>query len=274
MIKLIATDLDGTLLNALHRSDDMIDNTILRVTQSDKEFAIVTGRHMHANHRIGLTFFKNSFYQIYLNGAITLDKANHVIDRQVLDKDFVTKTCEQFKHLPIELVNEDGVYTQFNKHKHFLKQLQQTTSFKLFITVLVAYLKAPFKLRDEHIVENSAAMVIRVKDKNEQEKLAQYLKQQDGIHVIRVHQSLFEIIKSGVNKQTALVNLLRTLHIQDEEVAVYGNDINDIEMMTYFENAYAPNDALPVIQEVSHVLPSGVSDHAVAQHINQLLDGQ
>lgn len=108
MIKLVAIDLDGTLLNKLHRSDEIIDNTVSRIVQSNSEFAVVTGRHMHANHRIGLTFFKHSFYQIYLNGAITLDKSNQVIDKQVLDKDFVEKTCEQFKHLPIELVTVDG----------------------------------------------------------------------------------------------------------------------------------------------------------------------
>ena len=48
MIKLFASDLDGTLLNELHESDEVIFNSIQQVLNKNLYFTIATGRDLMA----------------------------------------------------------------------------------------------------------------------------------------------------------------------------------------------------------------------------------
>ena len=47
MIKLFASDLDGTLLNELHESDEVIFNSIQQVLNKNLYFTIATGRDLN-----------------------------------------------------------------------------------------------------------------------------------------------------------------------------------------------------------------------------------
>ena len=51
MIKLFASDLDGTLLNELHESDEVIFNSIQQVLNKNLYFTIATGRDLNGSLR-------------------------------------------------------------------------------------------------------------------------------------------------------------------------------------------------------------------------------
>lgn len=46
MIKLLATDLDGTFLNVFHTTDKYLLDTIDMINDQNKYFVVATGRHM------------------------------------------------------------------------------------------------------------------------------------------------------------------------------------------------------------------------------------
>ena len=51
MVRLFACDLDGTLLNKYHETDDVILDAVDQVIKNNRYFAIATGRHMHENQK-------------------------------------------------------------------------------------------------------------------------------------------------------------------------------------------------------------------------------
>ena len=55
MIKLFASDLDGTLLNLLHDTDRTIRDAIREVTASGAHFSVATGRTMRTSQDFGFS---------------------------------------------------------------------------------------------------------------------------------------------------------------------------------------------------------------------------
>ncbi len=66
MIKLFASDLDGTLLNEKHESDEVIEQTIQNIIESGRTFAAATGRSAAMVNFHDLT---DKVYIICMNGS-------------------------------------------------------------------------------------------------------------------------------------------------------------------------------------------------------------
>lgn len=71
MIRLFASDLDGTLLNAHHQFDERIVDGIRRLLAEGAAFAIATGR---GNKQCAIPEIESDVYKICMNGALILDK--------------------------------------------------------------------------------------------------------------------------------------------------------------------------------------------------------
>ena len=85
MIKLFACDLDGTLLNKYHETDEIILNAVNQVIENHRYFAIATGRHMHENQKAKLGMHDDGVYTICMNGAWIFDPKGNSIYENYLD---------------------------------------------------------------------------------------------------------------------------------------------------------------------------------------------
>ena len=108
MIKLFASDLDGTLLNATHMVDPFIRASLREVVASGAHFAIATGRTMRSNHDCG--FGGVDAEVVCSNGSIVLDRTGRTVYHRDLDKGFLEELLKAFPAVCFECVGTDRTY--------------------------------------------------------------------------------------------------------------------------------------------------------------------
>ena len=120
MTRLFATDLDGTLLNAQHECDEIIDKGIQAVFDSGNYFAVATGRHYH---QVPVSYSNNKGYYVCLNGSVIADHKGKVMHQELIDKTVLSAFIDQFKSYDFEYISANHIYTflDCNDHLTFLK---------------------------------------------------------------------------------------------------------------------------------------------------------
>lgn len=94
MIKLFASDLDGTLFNVLHTTDPIILGAVRTVLDSGAHFAIATGRFMHTNAQFG--FEGLPIEAVCGNGSLVYSREGELIRHVSLDHAFVEELLRAF----------------------------------------------------------------------------------------------------------------------------------------------------------------------------------
>lgn len=80
-----------------------------------------------------------------------------------------------------------------------------------------------------------------------------------------------DIIASHVNKGTALKVLGEKFHIKPSEMAAFGDNLNDYEMLSYVEHSYATANARDAIKDISKTLIGHHDDEATIAEIEKLI---
>lgn len=271
MIKLFACDLDGTLLNRFHCSDKHSHDAVLEVLKHDKLFAVATGRHLHGTHRKGVSFISLPIYKVCMNGALVRDVHDAVLYTAPIANHVVEDIQLKFPDLSVEFITEKGIYIQQSKRRFLYNIVSRKAKakyiFKNGIALLnnqyqsIKHIKNPVLKIDAYIPRDSDAARFR-----------NFLNdQKEWVINAGPNEHHFEITARGVNKQTGLQYLIELLHIDKDQVAVYGNDINDVEMLSYFPNAYAPSNAIDAVKKVVREVVASNKKNGVAKHIVKML---
>ncbi|WP_304337889.1 HAD family hydrolase, partial [Collinsella tanakaei] len=108
MIKLFASDLDGTLLNATHMVDPVIVSALRTVTKSGAHFAVATGRTMRSPNDFG--FHGVGIEAVCSNGSIILDRDGNTIYHSDVDKGVLEEMLRTFPQVCFECVGLDRTY--------------------------------------------------------------------------------------------------------------------------------------------------------------------
>ena len=112
MIKVIASDMDGTLLNSAHEISEGNRNAIKKAINKGVKFVIATGRDYDSVHQLAE---KNGLECefVLMNGAEYRDKNGKLIEKIDLDKS-KTKDIVNIMHkhgLCDKIFTNDGMYT-------------------------------------------------------------------------------------------------------------------------------------------------------------------
>ena len=84
---------------------------------------------------------------------------------------------------------------------------------------------------------------------------------------------ILECFKSGVNKWTGIQHIARQHGITPREIAVIGDQINDVPMFQQAGCAVAMGNAIAAIKDTAHYHTLRNDEHGVAHAITKMLDG-
>ena len=84
-------------------------------------------------------------------------------------------------------------------------------------------------------------------------------------------EDFFELTDISVNKGVSIQRLAQKLNIQENEIAVYGDGLNDITMLEIFQHSSAPRNASNEVKEYAKQIIGECKDHAVCYHILDVL---
>lgn len=272
-MKFFITDLDGTFLNGAHLSNKLNIEAIDKVLEHDKYFAICTGRHLHRNHQVGLNFLHKKIFKIVMNGALIKDTQDNIIFEHSIDEKFIHQLEKEFPDVPFEWITKSGVYVNRTRFEQFKSVLSRGMKLKQLIKQLVMLFVAKDIYYNAKRTDPILYIGARVGDNHMATKLSEYLLEHKA-YVINYGPNLnhFEIVAKGVNKREASIWLANYLNVQEDDVAVYGNDLNDVPMLAHFKHSYAPSNSVDKAKENAGFIIESNAKNGVSKHIISLIN--
>lgn len=254
-MKIFASDLDGTLLNKNYQSDEHIDACIKNIVNHQNQFVVVTGRSI--NGIMKLPFIQYASYLIVMNGAILLDNKFKILNAATIKDEIISAIFKQYQYDNVEYISDKFIYMTISKEEYlkeyskwelWQKKMRSNADIEHHLSVF----KFNSKLEDLHdIVKINILELDSIRYKEKETYIHQFDSMIDNqpfdIHVL-------EITSKNISKLNALKYLCQSNNWCEEDIYVFGDGGNDVEMLSYFNHSYAPcnasNEAIKAAKEV------------------------
>ena len=237
MYKLIATDLDGTLLSSNHQLDPFTVATVRRLEQNGIQFVIATGRHYCdvAGIRDVLGIRP---YLVTSNGARVHAPDDTMIHSRNLSSEAVRRLVQP------EIVGTHGrvIVNLFadtawliDRDAPHLLAFHQDSGFRYEVVDMQAHDGAEI------------AKVLYIGEPADLAQLAQRLEREfgDALYVTYSLPDCLEVMTSNVSKGRALQFVLERLRLQASHCVAFGDNMNDIDMLETAGHPFMMNNANP-----------------------------
>lgn len=285
MIKLIASDMDGTLLNDDHMISEENLKAIRKAQEMGRHFTIVTGRDYGAVKSY-LEECNLKCECILSNGAEYRDINGNIIESVYMNKESAKITFDILNeaNLCIQLMTNNGSYIT-NKESDKKAIIDR---FKLFNPKMseeeVEEFVAKFhKERGMKEIDNiyeileSDIEILKIVTFDNDEKLIAELKEKlrenaSDLAVASTFSNDIEISDIKAQKGLILAKTIKKMGIDKSEVIVLGDSFNDYSMFTEFENSYAMENAIPEIKEIAKYITDTNNNDGVAKAIYKALE--
>ena len=271
VIKLFAADLDGTLLNALHVTDPVILRSLRRVRAAGRHFSIATGRTLRSNRAFG---FEGNVAVVCANGSLVLDEEGRAVRTATMPGEFVEALVRAFPEAPLDYITAERTYHTGTEEQH-AASFGNMPLWRKVVMRGMSMTGGP-----EHVYECSperiAALDVckvngHIKGLEEAREIAAFLADWSG-RVVNApfDPSMFEITARGVNKGEAVAWLADYLGVSQDEVAVYGDGGNDIQMLERYApygHAFATSNGSDAAKRAAGNVIGACALHAVPRHM-------
>lgn len=252
MIKLIASDLDGTLLkNGAQELTPRAIELIHALTRKGVRFIAASGR-QYDNERRLFAPIKDEISYIAENGSLCIHQGE-VISRGIIPDDLAYQIMHDIKKNPdyeIAVSREDTCLIEDRCPAfvdHIVNVMKNTTEIVSDITQI----SGPFlKIAVANMVSHDLHDYL-------QELRSKY---SDYLNVVTSGNIWIDFIVPGYNKGSALNIFLDRFGIKPEECMVFGDQYNDIEMLELAGKSYAMSDAASGVAQHAKYITDSVED--------------
>lgn len=262
-LKIIATDLDGTLLNSDLKLSKRNREALKRLKSQGVRIVLCTGRPFDGmKHLIGELGLSGDDYCISYNGSLVQScDGKEVLHEASISADDFREIAAYFAGfgLGIHAMTRDKIYT-YDKSIHSLT-VRESYLGNLPITVLEA----------GDVVTEKIIKVMAVGNPEALEKAEQGFPQaiSASFSLNKSEAFYLEIMQDGDNKARALKILLDKLNLSSEQLVAFGNNLNDLEMLNFAQVGVAVGNAVTELKEVSDVVTETNDHDGVAQFLEQ-----
>lgn len=280
MIKVIASDMDGTLLSSQHDITEENVKAILKAKELGVHFIVATGRTYDGvkpfmdKHGISCEY-------ILMNGAEFRDEDGEIIESISMDKGKVREILSILFEgkFSIELYTDYGSYTTNSreealeemvyrvqnfdkitdyeealeaakKHEYF-KQLKYIDDIEEFLESDIEIKKIITFNKDVELINNTKNVLNKI----------------GGLAVLSSFITNIEITDEKAQKGYILKKVTEKMGIKNDEVIAFGDSFNDYSLFTEFEKAYAMDNAIPEIKEIAKNVTDSNDNSGVAKGI-------
>ena len=277
VVKLFASDLDGTLLNALHKTDPVILASLRRLRAAGAHFSIATGRTLRSNRVLG---FEGNVAVVCANGSIVLDEEGRIARAAPLPAGFAAELASAFPSAPLDFITAEHTYHLCSEERHVASYGRMPVWRKVVMRGM-SMTGGP-----EHIYDCEPAQIAElevckvnahIQGMGEASEVAAFIAEHDEVVNAPFDPSMFEVTRAGVNKGEAVAWLAGYLGIREDEVAVYGDGGNDIQMLGRFAghgHAYAMSNGSDAAKSAAGNVIGNCAAWAVPRHMLRTLREQ
>lgn len=283
MYKLIAIDLDGTLLNSYGVITENTKKIIKKVEEQGVNIILASGRPIDSIQAIA-NEIESKKYFIAGNGAIVYDIENdEIIYENCLKKQKVLeiiKICEE-NSIGYSIYTEKEILTTALKynvlyyHKENLKKPEDKKTKISIIQNMEEYIKNDNTSRylkitvcdEDKIVFDSIIRKLRNLKDIEVLDVSHMARKtiKQGTEEIAVEYYYTEISRKNVDKWNAIEFLAKKLEIDSKDIMAIGDNINDKQMIKNAGLGVAMGQSTPVITNVANEVTSSNNEEGVAK---------
>ncbi|NLG49028.1 MAG: HAD family phosphatase [Chloroflexi bacterium] len=258
--RLIAMDLDGTLLRDDLSMSPRVLATLERARQQDILLTLATGRG-YPSMRSWARKLAITTPVIGYQGAVVVDPQSHTpIYQRTFPRSLVARLCD-FAHaysLSLTIYVNDRIYVEDKRQPDEFYD---------------KWFGLPF-----HVVDDLAASIkadptkfIIIGTGDELDRIRPEVERQFGKHldIVRSHEYFLEGLSSGTNKGQALAWLAERLGISRREVMAIGDSGNDKEMVAWAGLGVAMGNASAEARSVADYIAPTVDEDGAAEAIER-----
>ena len=251
MIKVIASDMDGTLLNSAHEISEGNRNAIKKAINKGVKFVIATGRDYDSVHQLAE---KNGLECefVLMNGAEYRDKNGKLIEKIDLDKS-KTKDIVNIMHkhgLCDKIFTNDGMYTTCTE-----EESMKGMAFQL--QVMNPKLTFEEAMEEAHLFNGMNAI--------------KYITDIDEFLILSSFATNIEVTDIKAQKGFILGKVVDEMGISRDEVMILGDSFNDYSLFTEFKNSFAMKNAMEHIKEIATYITDTNDNDGVAKAIYKMI---
>ena len=289
MYKLVAIDLDGTMLNKYGIITEKTKEIISKVQEKNVEVMIASGRAITSVKRFSKEINSNKYF-ISGNGAITYDIRNDkILYENILKKSKalqIIKICEE-NSIYYNIYTENGIIAKnlnYNTLYYYKDNLTKPDENRTHIN-LVEDIYNYIDEKDEKILK----IMICDEHKSVFNAIVRRLKEISEIEVLEVSHMSRKIIKQGteeialeyfytevsakdVDKWNALEEVIKLMNISKEEVITIGDNANDVKMIKNAGLGIAMGESAPYVKKCADKITLNNDEDGVAVALKEIFE--
>ncbi|WP_237261098.1 Cof-type HAD-IIB family hydrolase [Thiomicrorhabdus immobilis] len=256
-IKLVVSDLDGTLLNPDHKLTQPTIDSVNALVQQGVQFMLATGRHYEDVYLIAQQLGVN-LYLITSNGARVHNPLGELLYEDHMPAEAVKTVLDLSKGFGIHRnLYQQDLWLVEEPHEQLLA-IHHESGFeyqiKDFSQIDLAHIdKIYFTAEHERLLELEAVLNQHLADK---------------LYITFTSPEYLEVMNLGVSKGHALQMILQQSGILPEEVMALGDGMNDLEMLQLAGHGVVMANASDTVKSQLPYLPiansnaeDGVADY-------------
>ncbi len=283
MYKLIAIDLDGTLLNSYGEVTENTKKTLKKIISSGTKIVIASGRPIDSIKTITKEIGSNEYF-IAGNGAIVYDvKKEEVIYEKYMSKQKVLEIMKQCDKNSINynLYTDKTILAKSLKYNvlyYYKENLKKEENKKTNINIVQDMYEYVKNMKEEKFLK------ITICDENRSvfNSIMKKIKNINGIEALEVLHMSRKIIKQGtedvpieyfyteissadVDKWNAIQYLMEKLNIEKQEIIAIGDNINDKKMIQNAGLGIVMEGSTPEVINIANDIAPSNNEEGVAK---------
>ncbi|MBM7691025.1 HAD superfamily hydrolase (TIGR01484 family) [Peribacillus deserti] len=237
-IKLVALDMDGTLLNDKHEISDENVKAISEAQEKGVHVVLSTGRALASCKELSKSLNLSS-YLVTVNGSEVYNEKGELIERNAIDTEHIQMMHELSKQHKARIW---GVTTDKVWYEGFPEDITAHE-----------WLKFGFEIEDDE----------------SRNKVLDTLTKTNMFEISNSSPTNIEVNAIGINKARALRHVCERLGITVDEMMAVGDSLNDIAMITEAGMGVAMGNAQEKVKEAADWITGTNLEHGVAQAIRR-----
>ncbi len=267
MIKLVAIDLDGTLLDSKKEISSRNKAVLAQAKAAGVKVVLCTGRPLAAieGYLETLNLRDNGDYSITFNGGLVQkNDTGEIIEKNPmpLEDIHVLYGLAETLNVPLDILS-DGIVLQLPVSKEYTSLYSQLNNLLTFepvelvdLTAERIYNKAVVAIDEDYLDEQIKKIPSEFYDKYE---------------VIKTRSNLLEFMPKGITKAYGISLLAKDLAIEQEEIMTIGDEENDLPMIEYAGLGVAMENAVPRVKELADVITDTNDNDGVAKAVEKFV---
>ena len=263
MIKIIFSDMDGTLLDEAGNVPEGFREVADELERRGVIFAPASGR-QYFSLLDSFAPYEQDFLYLAENGTLVMHKGE-----QLFSNPMEKSVAEEILAKGVEL---KGVYSVFCGTKNgYVRADQFVPDFKDELHKYYTHTEQLPTLAD--VPDMPVKVSFFDPTGNAAETIYPHMKEFDGVaQVVLASKYWLDIMNPGANKGTAVRAVQERFGIAPDECAAFGDYLNDTEMMGAVGYSFAMGNAHPKIKEIARRETATNEEHGVLVGIRRLME--